>query len=181
MKRVIFLLLALPLVCQARGGGHCHPSSHRFYYRPSFRRSYLGIPPRILPKLVYSGQSAEQLLSMGGAYTQESLVQGLALALAPKGNRMLPCLLDFEEVMHEGGFSRLLAEWEPTARTELLGYLQQLDCDDAFRITRDFLALSNPTPEQCERATQEFVDDSEDMNGVLWDFVHDHREAVAGL
>lgn len=175
MKRVIFLLLALPLVCQARGGGRCHTSRVRAYYRPSFSRYYLGLPPRIIPKLVYSGQSPEQLLTMGGAYTQESLVQGLALALAPKGNRMLPCVLDFEEVMHQGGFARLLSDWEPAARTELLGYLQQLDCDDAFRITRDFLALSNPSAEQCERATQEFLEDSEDMNSVLWDFVHDHR------
>ena len=178
MKYLWLLLLLLPTVCE----GRCRVRHRRVHhYRHHFSRSFLGIPPRIVPRLVYSGQTAEQLLELGGAYTQESLVQGLALALAPRGNRMLPCLLDFEEVMHQGGFSRLLAEWKPAARLELLGYLQQLDCDKAFRITQNFLALKRPTSEQCEQATQEFLDDSEDMNGVLWDFVHDHREAVAGL
>lgn len=189
MKWVVcLLLLALPLVCQARGG-RCHGGrSHRLHtssflrYRPSFFRGFGSLFYRApLQPLQYSGQSAVDLLELDGAYTRDSLVKGLAQALAPKGNRMLPCVLDFDAVMGEGGYARFLADWEPAAREELLGYLQQLECDDTVRITREVLGRSNPTEEELAQSTQELLDDGNNLSDALWDYCYDHREAVAGL
>lgn len=183
---ICLMLLTLPLVCEARGR-HCHVGRSFHYVRTtSFfrpRTSFFGslFYQRPLQPLQYNGQSAVDLLEMDGAYTRDSLVKGLALALAPKGNRMLPCVLDFSEVMHDGGYARFLSDWEPAAREELLGYLQQLECEDTLRITRDVLARANPSPEELAQATQELLDDGNDLNDALWDYCYDHREAVAGL
>ncbi|MBS2035203.1 hypothetical protein JST97_09450 [bacterium] len=179
------LLLALPLVCEARGR-HCHVGRSHFirttsFYRPRtsfFGRLFYSAP---LQPLQYNGQSATDLLEMDGAYTRDSLVKGLALALAPKGNRMLPCVLDFDEVIRQGGFERFLADWEPPARQELLGYLQQIECEDTLRITNEVLARTNPTQEELAQATQELLDDGNNLYDALWDYCYDHREAVAGL
>lgn len=186
MKLVIcLLLLTLPLVCEARGR-HCHIGRTHFFRSSSFyrpRTSFFGslFFSRPLQPLQYNGQSAVDLLEMDGSYTRDSLVKGLAQALAPKGNRMLPCVLDFDEVMHQGGYERFLAEWEPAAREELLGYLQQMECEDTVRITREVMARSNPTQEELAQATQELLDDGNNLYDALWDYCYDHREAVAGL
>ena len=191
------LLLAFPLVCEARGG-RCHRGgfrgggyrSVRVVRRSSsfFRHGsgFLGgfgslFLSRPLEPLQYNGQSATDLLEMDGSYTRDSLVKGLAQALSPKGNRMLPCVLDFDEVMHNGGYVRFLAEWEPPAREELLGYLSQMECEDSLRITHRVLTLTNPGEEELAQATQELLDDGDNLYDALWDFCYDHREAVAGL
>lgn len=186
MRRALcIVLLAFPLISQARGGHHCHARRVHFVHRssflrhrPSFSRGFYSAP---LQPLQYNGQSAVDLLELDGSYTRDSLVKALALTLAPKGNRMLPCVLDFNQVTQDGGYARFLADWEPPAREELLGYLQQLECEDTLRITREVLARANPTPQELAQATQELLDDGNDLYDALWDYCYDHREAVAGL
>ena len=162
---VAVLLLAVPLAGQARG---CRVHVHR-----SHRWHRISRPP--LQALVYSGQSATELLEMDGLYTRDSLVKGLRLALAAEGNRMLPCVLDFHQVMHEGGYARFLAEWEPAAREELLVYLQQLECEDTLRMTREVLAQANPSQEALAEASRQLLDDGEDLGDALCDYCFDHR------
>ena len=177
MKWVVgILVLALPLACPARGYRR-HVSSHRHSFRGLGRL----FSPAPLQPLAYTGQSALELLELDGRYTRESLVKGLALALAPKGNRMFPCVLDFQEVMREGGYARFLADWEPAAREELLGYLEQLGCEDSLRLTRALLERTDPTQEELTEASREFLEDGDNLYDALWDFCEDHREAVAGL
>lgn len=169
MKWVVaLLLLTTPLACQARG--------HRYHsHRSHFVRYRSRVP---LQPLVYNGQSAAQLLEMGGTYTRESLVAALGLALAPRGNRMLPCVLDFKSVMQDGGYARFLADWEPAAREELLVYLEQLECEDTLRMTREVISRVEPTEDELAEFTRQWVDDGDNLNDALWDYCYDHQEEL---
>lgn len=91
---------------------------------------------------------------------------------------MLPCVLAFDDVMREGGYSRFLAEWGSAERAELLVDLRQLECEETLRITEETLALDHPSTDDLARETRQWLEDGDDLKEALWNYVSDHREEL---